>query len=79
MTEEHAIEIMKKVNPVFNMMTEYKTGYLFWLKDGPETIGGPNEPAAVLKKDGSIVPMARFVMMGGADGKEISEHPVDLK
>ena len=62
-TLKQAISKAKKLNPDFDIYSEYDSAYVFCQEKYMDNIGGKGTPYAIMKETGKVMPFTVFLLM----------------
>ncbi len=73
-TLKQAISKARKLNPDFDIYSEYASAYVFCQQEYIDNIGGKGTPYVIMKETGEVMPFTAFLQMIPED-----EEPVKLQ
>ncbi len=68
-----AARIATDCNKKYDAVQEHSDGYSFFIDDGIQRDGGPDNGIIVLKEEGRIVPLAEFFLSGKYEADPVGE------
>lgn len=76
-TLKEAIKIAKDWNPKYDAYQEFEDAYEFYINDGVERVGGPDNASIIEKATGNRIQWAIYFLSGQYDPVEVGD-PVNI-